>query len=302
MIAFTRNGDIYVIDSTGGALRRLTSGKAADSDPSWSSDGARLVFVRDGAVVARAPEPGAAALFLARSSVAATDPAWSPDGRYVVFSSGGQVCAAQRDPSEQEGRPDPWLKQRLTPAGVSYSQPAWRPHPGIAESQAPVFGPVRLSSTLDCDADPYFTFGSTGIDPGKGHKQSLVVVTLGLTNLTRRTLEDVWLAAYRDGNRLVGLKTASGRCRRPPPLEWECAFGSLGPGETATVDVRYRGRYSASAGVFFYRDMPSFPGDHDLDLDYRSIEICDIVGTEGTTCCVGRAAPIGSAASAAMTL
>ena len=108
-----------------------------------------------------------------------------------------------------------------------------------------------------------------------------MVVTLGLTNLTRRTLEDVWLAAYRDGNRLVGLKTARGRCRRPPPLEWECAFGSLGPGETATVDVRYRGRYSASAGVFFYRDMPSFPGDHDLDLDYRSIEICDIVGTEG---------------------
>ena len=226
--------------------------------------------------------PGAAARFLATSTVPATDPAWSPDGRYVIFSSGGQVCAAQRDPEEQEGRPDPWLKQRLTPAGVSYSQPAWRPHPGIAESQPPVFGPARLSSTLDCDADPHFTFGSTGIDPGKGHKNSLVVVTFGLTNQTRRTLEGVWLVAYRYGNRLTGLKTASGRCRRPPPLEWECAFGSLGPGETATVEVRYRGRYLASAGVFVYRDTPSFPGaDPELDLDYRSIEICDIVGTGG---------------------
>ena len=60
VIAFERNGDIYVIDSTGSALRRLTSGRASDTGPSWSSDGARLAFIRDGAVVARTPEPGAA--------------------------------------------------------------------------------------------------------------------------------------------------------------------------------------------------------------------------------------------------
>ena len=262
VIAFTRNGDIYVIDSTGGALRRLTSGKAADSDPSWSSDGARLVFVRDGAVVARAPEPGAAALFLARSSVAATDPAWSPDGRYVVFSSGGQVCAAQRDPERARGlagslaqaaaHPD----RGLTLAARLAAASRHRREPGARLRACASLLDSRLRRR------PVFHLRLERDRSRQGAQANALV--RGHTSAdqpdTRALLEDIWLAGHRDGNRLVGLKTARGRCRRLPPLEWECALGSLGPGETATVEVRYRGRYWASAGVFFYRDMPSFPG------------------------------------------
>ena len=283
-IAFTRAGGLSVIDVAGGPVRRLTSGKKADSDPSWSSDGARLVFVREGAVVARAPERGARALFLAGPTAPATDPAWSPDGRYLVFSSGGQLCAAQRNPEEPEYQDDPWVRQRLTPVGVSYSQPAWRPHPGFPESGVPAFRPARLSSTADCDADPYYTFEASRIDPDKGHPNSLVVVMLELTNETRSTIRDVWLVGYRDGNRLVGVSAAKGRCRKPSHLEWECAFGSLRPRETVTVEVRYRGRYSPADGVFLSRPGPSphdDPSLYSVGLDIRSIELCDIVGTAG---------------------
>jgi Tol biopolymer transport system component/polyisoprenoid-binding protein YceI len=47
-IVFVRQGDVWVIDPSGGHANRLTSGLKADS-PSWSPDGRRIVFVRAGA-------------------------------------------------------------------------------------------------------------------------------------------------------------------------------------------------------------------------------------------------------------
>ena len=39
------NSDIWIVSSSGGDLRRLTSSPASDSNPRWSSDGKKIAFI-----------------------------------------------------------------------------------------------------------------------------------------------------------------------------------------------------------------------------------------------------------------
>jgi Tol biopolymer transport system component len=93
--------DVYVVQSDGGGLRKLTDDDAKDRNPVWSPDGRALAFYsnrggryeiwtvdRDGsnlrrrtAVIDPGPTRVGGALF----------PMWAPDGRAIVFSSNDRV-------------------------------------------------------------------------------------------------------------------------------------------------------------------------------------------------------------------
>lgn len=45
-IAFSRDGDIWIMDPDGSNQEQLTSGPAADSDPKWAPDGSAIAFGR----------------------------------------------------------------------------------------------------------------------------------------------------------------------------------------------------------------------------------------------------------------
>lgn len=73
--------------------RRLTSlpngSRYAESDPSWSPDGSRIVYWSYGFGIAAIDSRGGVpnALYAAFPSVAyGAKPAWSPDGRTIVFN------------------------------------------------------------------------------------------------------------------------------------------------------------------------------------------------------------------------
>lgn len=89
-IAFELLGDIYTMPATGGTATRITSGPGFDSQPRWSPDGKRIVFLSDrsGAENVWLMDPDGTkskALTKGTNNLYAS-PEWTPDGNYIVVS------------------------------------------------------------------------------------------------------------------------------------------------------------------------------------------------------------------------
>jgi Tol biopolymer transport system component len=89
-IAFERADDIWIVDSSGGRARRLTTDPAGDRWPIWSADGDRVVFGSDrkgrsGLYEKRADGTEAEQLLLEMPFVPLPF-GWSADGRFLSFS------------------------------------------------------------------------------------------------------------------------------------------------------------------------------------------------------------------------
>ena len=89
-IAFELMGDIYVLPIGGGRATAITHGPAFDSQPRWSPDGKRLVFLsdRDGGENVWTMDPDGthtAAVSKGDNNLYAS-PEWTPDGDYIVVS------------------------------------------------------------------------------------------------------------------------------------------------------------------------------------------------------------------------
>ena len=91
------NAEIYVMDINGGNQRRLTNNSHADSSPSWSPDGKRIVFRsnRDGHLIDGRPTneiyvmdaDGSNPQNLTNDRKDDREPSWSPDGKRIAFAS-----------------------------------------------------------------------------------------------------------------------------------------------------------------------------------------------------------------------
>jgi len=85
--------DIYLINSDGSNLTRLTQNGKRNGVPTWSPDGARLAYVSDGdiciiAIEAPQKERCLTAANQRVMNVGGTPyPVWSPDGRFIVYSA-----------------------------------------------------------------------------------------------------------------------------------------------------------------------------------------------------------------------
>jgi Tol biopolymer transport system component len=89
-IVFELLGDIYTMPVTGGTATRITSGPGFDSQPRWSPDGKRIVFLSDrsGAENVWLMDPDGTkskALTKGTNNLYAS-PEWTPDGNYIVVS------------------------------------------------------------------------------------------------------------------------------------------------------------------------------------------------------------------------
>ncbi len=91
-IVFELLGDLYTLPIAGGEARRITSGMAFDSQPRYSPDGSRIVFVsdRDGSENLWTANPdGSDPLQVSRETTGGfTSPSWTPDGEYILVHRG----------------------------------------------------------------------------------------------------------------------------------------------------------------------------------------------------------------------
>ena len=88
-----RNTDIYERSADGGIVRRLTTDKHMDGEPSWSPSRRALAFVsyrRDGNPdIWKMRANGSSVRDLTPRHGSQTNPSWSPDGTQIVYASAG---------------------------------------------------------------------------------------------------------------------------------------------------------------------------------------------------------------------
>jgi Tol biopolymer transport system component/class 3 adenylate cyclase len=121
----SENRDIYTVNIDGTALTRLTDNPAEDIEPSFSPDGARLVFTsrRDGnREIYVMNIDGSAETRLTQEPADDFHPNWSPDGTHIAFTS-------MRDGNRELYRmaADGSDPVRLTTHEADDFQPDWSP-------------------------------------------------------------------------------------------------------------------------------------------------------------------------------
>jgi imidazolonepropionase-like amidohydrolase/Tol biopolymer transport system component len=90
-ILFELLGDLYTLPIGGGDAKRITSGLEFDSQPRYSPDGSKIVFLSDRSGVeniwiANADGSDANALTKEKIEEVFISPEWTPDGRYIIVS------------------------------------------------------------------------------------------------------------------------------------------------------------------------------------------------------------------------
>jgi Tol biopolymer transport system component len=104
------NGDIYVVNTDGTGLKRLTNDPHLEDGPTWSPDGRRIAYAhwpsnRTGAgnTIWVMNADGTGKKQLTRGDVSGNAPEWSPDGKQIAFwrqtSSGESIYVMNADGS-----------------------------------------------------------------------------------------------------------------------------------------------------------------------------------------------------------
>jgi Tol biopolymer transport system component len=131
-IMFDLLGDIYTLSTSGGEAKRIVGGLSFESQPKFSPDGKKIVFISDrsGAEnlwLADADGSNPKALAKGRNQMFLS-PSWTPDGQYVIASKSGDAI----------GTFAPWMYHKDGGSGVQIGQPDPPPlPPGSGQPQAP---------------------------------------------------------------------------------------------------------------------------------------------------------------------
>jgi Tol biopolymer transport system component len=137
-IVFDLLGDLYTLPVAGGAAKPLLTGIAFDSQPRFSPDGKRIVFISDRDGADNVWTAGADGTDLRQVSHlkhgGLVSPAWTPDGRYIMVAQD----------SDAFGGRELWLYDMHGGSGIAVTKASPEPHTSIDE-QLNISGPIASS-------------------------------------------------------------------------------------------------------------------------------------------------------------
>ena len=76
--------EIFVVNADGSGQRNLTHSVGIYADPTWSPDGQKIAFLRDGEIYVMNAD-GSGQRRLTRNEATDSDQSWSPDGTKIAF-------------------------------------------------------------------------------------------------------------------------------------------------------------------------------------------------------------------------
>jgi Tol biopolymer transport system component len=188
--------DVYVVNADGSGLRRLTDDPGADFDPSWSPDGRRIAYRREGGGGDSSAElyvmnaNGSQKRNLTRRPGQDHSPAWSPDGRRIAFASvrGGAM------PSIWVVNADGSGQRRVSRVGGEY--PAWSPDGRKIAFDRNTFGPTGWDIwAVDADGShPRSLIASRADEQGAAWSPDGKTIAYGSSRGAPPNYKRIWLA------------------------------------------------------------------------------------------------------------
>lgn len=137
---YVSKSNICVVNADGTGLRTLAQAPSRESQPTWSPDGRRIVYVvyragvdnQNYAALWVMNGDGSGKRQLTKGSVRGIDPAWSPDGKQIAFSGGGLSSEGKGKfhlyVMNADGGDLRWVSRPAGGTAPDESHPAWAPN------------------------------------------------------------------------------------------------------------------------------------------------------------------------------
>ena len=211
-IAFvsSRNGsnEIYLINSSGGDVDRLTERGTDERDPALSPDGSKITYASnmngDFEIYVADAVPNAEPLRITRNTGRDTDPAWSPDGSLIAFTSNRSGNREFVYVIAADGTGEP---RRLTTGAEYEARPAWSPS-GVLVAFGDLFGASLSSANFNGDAIDDLVVGVPGEDIGSIRTAGLINVLYGASGALSSAGDQAW---HQNSRGIAGSSEAGDR-------------------------------------------------------------------------------------------